>query len=246
MNFLELCTIVTIVLFISTFTRSAIGFGDAVIAMPLLAMTIGVRTATPVVALIAGVMSVVIVYKNRSTVDVKTVRSLVLASLLGIPIGLLMLKGVSEAVMKILLGFVIACYGLYGLLKPPLAPVGDRKSFTFLCGFFAGILGGAYNVNGLLIAMYGAMKRWPPQEFRANLHSYFLPTGVLIMAGHGISGRWNAQVFSLFGLALPAVFLAIYLGGKVNRSLRPGTFERYVHGFLLLLGVILIFRSAGG
>lgn len=246
MNQIELHAVAAIVLFVSTFTRSTIGFGDAVIAMPFLAMALGIRTATPVVALVACVMSIAIVYRSRSQIDIKTVRTLIISSLLGIPIGLLMLKGISEALMKTILGFIIAGYGLYGLRRPALAPIGDHKGVRFLFGFIAGILGGAYNVNGLLIAMYGSMKRWPPQQFRATMHSYFLPTGFFIMAGHAISGLWNAHVFSLFGFALPGVILAIYLGGKVNRSLAPGTFERYVHGFLFILGLFLIIRSIGG
>jgi uncharacterized protein len=240
---IELYAATTIVLFISTFTRSTIGFGDAVIAMPILAIILGVKTATPVVALVACVISISIVYKNRTSIDVRTVLPLIVSSLLGIPVGLLMLKGVSETFMKTLLGLVIAGYGAFGLLKPALAPMGERRIVTFICGFIAGILGGAYNVNGLLIAMYGAMKRWPPQQFRATMHSYFLPTGFFIMVGHGISGLWNCYVFKLFGFALPAVLLAIHLGGRLNRSLRPGVFERYVHGFLLILGAILIFRN---
>ncbi|HDR16575.1 MAG TPA: sulfite exporter TauE/SafE family protein [Desulfobacteraceae bacterium] len=243
MNHLEIYAVTMIVLFISTFTRSTIGFGDAVIAMPVLAVILGVKTATPVVALVACVISISIVYKNRTSIDFQTVLPLVVSSLLGIPIGLLILKGASETLMKTLLGFVVAGYGLFGLVKPPLTPMGERKSVTALCGFIAGILGGAYNVNGLLIAIYGAMKRWPPQQFRATMHGYFLPTGFFIMVGHGISGLWNTHVFTLFGLASPAVLLAIYLGGKLNRSLRPGSFERYVHGFLLILGVALVIRT---
>jgi hypothetical protein len=243
MDYFELHAITMIVLFISTFTRSTIGFGDAVIAMPILAIVLNVKTATPVVALVACVISISIVYKNRPSIDFKSVLPLIISSLMGIPVGLLMLKGVSETLMKTLLGSVVACYGLIGLLRPPLAKIDERRSITFACGFIAGILGGAYNVNGLLIAMYGAMKRWPPQKFRATMHGYFLPTGFFIMIGHGISGLWNAHVFKLFGFALPSVLLAIYLGGKVNRSIPPSVFERYVNGFLLILGALLIFRS---
>ena len=39
--------IVLVILFLSTFVRSALGFGDALIAMPLLAMVVGMHVATP-------------------------------------------------------------------------------------------------------------------------------------------------------------------------------------------------------
>ena len=44
------------ILFLASFTRSAVGFGDALLGMPLLALALGLRTATPVYALAAIVL----------------------------------------------------------------------------------------------------------------------------------------------------------------------------------------------
>ena len=42
-----------VVLFISTLVRATFGFGDALIAMPLLALVINIKIVTPLVAIIA-------------------------------------------------------------------------------------------------------------------------------------------------------------------------------------------------
>jgi hypothetical protein len=55
--YLLTCTI----LFLSTLTRSTLGFGDAVVAMPLLALALGIRTAAPLVALVAATSTVIAV-----------------------------------------------------------------------------------------------------------------------------------------------------------------------------------------
>ena len=242
---IDLCVAVILILFVSTFTRSSLGFGDAVIAMPLLALAIGIKAATPIVGLAAVTISLSIVSRNWRSVDLSVTWKLVLASLVGIPVGLLLLKGLSEPLMKSILGTIIVGYGIYQLVSPHLRLTGEHSILTFVVGFVAGILGGAYNANGILIAIYGTLRRWSPQRFRLTMQSYFFPTGFLIMVGHGVSGLWNRQVFTLYGLALPAILLAIYLGGKVNRSLRPGRFDRYVHGFLVIMGVLLIVRNIG-
>ena len=39
-------------LFVATLVHAALGFGTALVAMPLLAVTVGVRTATPLVGLV--------------------------------------------------------------------------------------------------------------------------------------------------------------------------------------------------
>ena len=108
------------VLLVSSFVRSSLGFGDAVIAMPLLAFLIGIRTATPLIALQATTTAVTILLKNWRQADFRSTLHLVLASLAGIPFGLLFLKQVSENTMKIILGSIIAFYGIFNLLNPRL------------------------------------------------------------------------------------------------------------------------------
>jgi uncharacterized membrane protein YfcA len=61
--------------------------------------------------------------------------------------------------------------------------------------------------------------------------------------GHGISGLWTTQVFAYYATALPAVFLAIFLGGKVHKSLSQTHFDRYVHIALIAMGIILVVRA---
>ena len=53
-------TLVAAVLFVAAFVRSALGFGDAVVAMPVLAMILGLRTATPLVAFVGPTISILI------------------------------------------------------------------------------------------------------------------------------------------------------------------------------------------
>lgn len=232
------------ILFISTFVRSSLGFGDALIAMPLLTLVVGLKTATPTVALVASTIAVTILVKNWKVADFKATFRLILSSFLGIPVGLVLLKGLDEDFMKILLGAFLLLYGLYNLTKPHLKEMRDRLGLAALFGFLAGALGGAYNTNGPLIVIYGTFRRWPPGRFRATLQSYLLPTGFLILLGHGISGLWTSQVFHLYLFSLPVVFLAIYVGGKAHRSMTQKHFERYVDFALICMGIILIWRSS--
>jgi uncharacterized membrane protein YfcA len=57
------------VLFVAAFIRSALGFGDAVVAMPLLAMAVGLRTATPLVAFVGPTISLLILARDWRRVE---------------------------------------------------------------------------------------------------------------------------------------------------------------------------------
>lgn len=242
MNSPEIYIGVLIILFCSTFVRSSLGFGDALVAMPLMTMLVGLKTATPTVALVAVTIATTILARNWRIADLRAALGLIIASCLGIPIGLVLLRDINEDFMKSLLGLILILYGMYSLVKPRFKQISAHLGLTFLFGFVAGVLGGAYNANGPSVVIYGALRKWAPSNFRATLQGYFLPTGFFIAVGHGISGLWNSQVFTYYAVALPVVFLAIFLGGKAHKSLSQTHFDRYVHIALIGMGLMLVIR----
>ncbi len=116
----EIIISLLIIFFISTFVRSSLGFGDALVAMPLLTLVVGLKTATPTVALVATTISITILAKNWKIADLKATFRLVLSSFVGVPVGLVLLKSVNEDFMKALLGAILIIYGVYNLIKPQL------------------------------------------------------------------------------------------------------------------------------
>ncbi len=228
------------ILFISTFTRSTIGFGDALIAMPLLVLTISVKTATPLVALMGFTIAITILSRNWRDVDIKAAWRLIVSSLVGIPVGIWLLRDAPEQIVKAILGVVLVLFGLYNLISPRLPTLREQWS-AYIFGFVSGILGGAYNTNGPPIVIYSALRRWPPERFRATLQGYFFPSGIILLLGHGIAGSLTREVLMFYAYSLPFLLLAIFLGGKLNQKIPRGRFERFIHIFLVLIGIYLFF-----
>jgi uncharacterized membrane protein YfcA len=232
-----------VIVFAASFARSALGFGDALIAMPLLVLVVGLRTAAPLVALVATTIAIVILWRNWQAVDFRVSWRLILASCLGIPIGLLLLTNISEQRMQAVLGVLLITFALYNLLQPRLVIRQDRWGLAYVFGFWAGVLGGAYNTVGPLLVVYGQLRRWSPVQFRVTLQSCFLPTYFVIVVGHGVKGLLTPDVFTLYSLALPIVFLAIYLGGRLNVRMSRERFTRGINIALMLMGAMLCIRS---
>ena len=231
------------IIFVAALVRSALGFGDAVVAMPLLAMVIGLKTATPLVAFMGPTISLLILMKGWTAGDMKAAARLIAASLLGIPLGVYGLARLPEEPLKIALGALILLYGIFGLARPGARIRNEKAWLPWLVGWTAGVLGGAYNTNGPPVVAYGMLKGWPPEGFRATLQGYFLPTGLMILAGHGIAGLWTGEVVKIYLYSLPAIGLGVVLGGLVNRKLTHDLFAKLVYGFLILMGGILLVRT---
>ena len=123
-----------LILFISTLIRSTIGFGDALLAMPLLTIVLGIETATPLVALIASTIAMIITLKNWRKIEVNAAWQLVLGSFIGIPIGVLLLKIAPKALVINTFGVFVILFGLYRLFRLNL-PTLKGKGWAYLFGF---------------------------------------------------------------------------------------------------------------
>jgi uncharacterized membrane protein YfcA len=157
----------------------------------------------------------------------------------GIPIGLFFLNAAPESTVKGILGALLIGFGLYNLVSPKL-PTLRGKQWAYLFGIVAGILGGAYNTNGPPIVLYGALRKWSPEKFRATLQGYFLPTGGTILISHGLAGLWTSTVWRLYLTALPAVLLGVMLGGWVHKRLPVQRFQNLIYAALIVMGVLLL------
>ena len=231
------------IIFISAFIRSAIGFGDAVVAMPLLAMVMGLKTASPLVAFMGPTISLLILAGSWRKIELRSAGRLVIASLLGIPLGIYGLARLPEGPLKIGLGLLILLYGLFGLARPKARIRNERPWLPWTVGVTAGVLGGAYNTNGPPVVAYGMLKGWPPEDLRATLSGYFLPTGLMVLAGHGLAGMWTAEVLTSYLWSLPAIVLGVLLGGLLNKRIPHILFARLVNGCLAAMGALLLVRE---
>jgi uncharacterized protein len=149
-----------------------------------------------------------------------------------------------EAPLVLALGAIVLLYGLSGLLRPAARIKGEKPGLTFLVGLIAGVLGGAYNTNGPPVVIFGMMRAWPAERFRATLQGYFLPTGLLIMLGHGAAGFWTGPVLRLYAFSLPAIILGVWLGDRAGRGRPENRFRRLLSISLIAMGASLILWTA--
>ncbi len=235
---------VLIVIFIATLIRSVFGFGEALIAVPLLALRLPVNVAAPLAVLVSITVAAVIVVQDWQKIHLRSTGWLVLPTLFGIPLGLLLLTSGNSRLVKGALAVVIMAFSMYALIgrKPPELH-SDSRLWLLVFGFLAGVLGGAYGMNGPPLAIYGAMRRWSAQHFRATLQGYFLPASMIGMAGYWLAGLWVPAVTHYYLMSLPLTLAAILLGRSINRRLHGYAFLKYVHVGLVVIGAVLLLQA---
>ena len=225
------------VVLLATLIRSTFGFGEALIAVPLLALTIPVEIAAPLAVLLSITVAAVVVVQDWRKIHLRSTAWLLAPTFVGIPLGIALLTRVNEHVVKAALGVLIAAFSGYFLLsRKPHKVHGESRALLLGCGFLAGVLGGAYGMNGPPLVIYGAIQRWSPQYFRATLQGYFLPASIVAMAGYWFAGVWVPAVTHYYLISLAVAIPAIFLGRALNHRLRTESFMNYLHAGLVCVG----------
>lgn len=232
-------SLTVLVLFLATLISSVFGFGSALVAMPLLTLVLGLPTALPLLGLAGPVASVLVTGTSWSSVQVSASSRLLMGSLLGIPLGVWLVQVLPNQGLVRGLGGLMIAFALYRLAQIKL-PTLTQPVWAYPFGFVAGVLGAAYNTNGPPVVIYGNLSHWPPQKFRATLNSYFFPSGLVILVSHALGGLWTREVFWLFGLSLPGILVAVWLGEQINRRLPVHKFDRWVFALMIGLGLLLL------
>jgi uncharacterized protein len=235
---------ILLIVFTASLIRSTFGFGEALIAVPLLALILPVAIAAPLAVLLSCTIAAIVVVQDWHKIHVRSAGWLLAPTFVGIPFGIALLASTHQQLVKAMLALVLIAFSGYFLLgrKPPQLHH-DSRGWLLGCGFVAGVLGGAYGMNGPALVVYGGMRRWSPQHFRATLQGYFLPAGLVTLAGYWMRGIWTPAVTHDYLLSLPAAVPAIFLGRALNHRLHGESFLKYVYAGLVCTGVALLLQA---
>jgi uncharacterized membrane protein YfcA len=220
--------------------QAATGFGFGLVSVPLLAVATDPRTAV-VASTIGGLATTVTAaIRERDHVRWRIAGLLLAAAMLGMPIGLLVLRATPERLLTALIGaMVVVCAVLVwrGLRVP-----GSRPAIV-AAGLLAGVLSTSTGTNGPpLVAALHAME-YDPRTFRATLAATFTGTGVVSLAGFTLAGQVSPEVVQVGLVAVPAVLLGWWGGNAVFHRIEPRRFRRLVLVTLIVAGTGIMVQS---
>jgi uncharacterized membrane protein YfcA len=231
---------IVLALFTGIFLQGVVGFGMALVALPLLSMFIDISVAAPLLALAGSLAKILMLVYYREEVRFKPVLGLSAASLVFIPVGVVAMDYINKDLALAILGVVVVVYALYSLFKFRL-PDFDRPFWMVVFGSIGGFLGGAFNTAGPPVIMYANAKDWSPQEFKSNLQGYALITGLFILISHWLKGNITPQVWHSFLYSIPAAVLAVVSAVSLDRFINKEFFRVAVLVVLLGVGVKLVY-----
>lgn len=224
------------------FTQAFAGFGSTLVAMPFLALTLGVREAVPLGCLMALSINVLLVARLGRHAHGASLVMLLAAALPGKVLGLLFLYTAPEVLLKLLLGLIVLALALrMPGLESSHAPL-DRR-WAVIAGFASGCMGVALGINGPPVVGWAACQRWSRTALKATLTAYFLCDGILIVGLQSTQGFMTARVLDLYAKSLPLLMTGVLAGWICCGKVSDIVFRRTVLTLLAATGVTLLWQA---
>ena len=230
----------------ASFIKGVIAFGFPIVATPLLAMVVEVKTAIALSIVPNIVMDALQVRRRRGDLwpTARRVAVLLAFGFVGTVVGTRSLVVMPPALALAILAVVVL--GFVGLNVSGATfrvPARAERWLSPPVGFAAGFLGGVTNVPGTLLVLYFHALGMSKHDFVRSVALCFMSYKVVQLV---TVASYGLLTWPLLGgsVALTVVGLgAFWLGLRVQDALPERIFNRAILIFLTLLGVSLLARS---
>ncbi|MFP6678172.1 MAG: sulfite exporter TauE/SafE family protein [Pirellulaceae bacterium] len=227
------------IIFVAATVRATLGFGDAVLAMPLLTLLMPPTEAAAVMALCSLMIAAWMTCRDWRDIAFDKTWRLLLTVCLGMPIGVFFLKHVDPIGVKAALGIVVVGFAVFRL-RGGFQLKRTANWLTYAVGFVTGVMFGAFNILGVILAMYGSLCGWDARRLRMTLQGVMLPAGVALVSYRWAEGSITLDTLKLFAYTLPLLLIAGLIGQFASHRVNARRFEPILTASLFIVGGMLL------
>jgi uncharacterized protein len=226
------------------FVNGLTGFGTALTGLPLWLQAVEPLVAAQIASACSVLGHVANLPAIWGKVDWRRIAPMLVAGLIGVPIGTRVLPLISLGTFKLGVGVTLIVYCsfmLFGAGRVRVA-AGGRGAETVV-GFAGGVLGGIAGLSGVLPTIWASLKGWSKQERRVIFQTFNMTLLIAMLVASAAQGLVSRASILAICVAAPGTLVGGWLGMRLYHRLDDLGFDRIVLALLLLSGVGLIWSS---
>lgn len=232
-------------LLLAAFVKGATGLGFPLIATPMVALLLDIRTAV-----------VVLILPNLFMDSAQTIRdgwpsavfrrfsNLILPTIVGVFLGTTVLVKTPLWILNFCLGVMVLAFVFSNLLKFDfvITPAAERM-LSPISGFVSGFLNGMTNAAGPTLAIYLYCLKLEKRAFVKTIATIFMITKLSQLVAVSTWNLFNWDTITLSGQVLLFTLAGFYVGIKAQDRVNQRTFNRGLLALLAFIGATLILRA---
>jgi len=238
--------LVGLIVFLAGLLQSAIGFGYALFATPLLVLLtkIPLPNIITLVAACSFLQSLFGVIELRQHVPWRLSMTATIIRALSLILGILLLKilvGLSTSHIRMVIGCILCGLVALQLLYRPAPRPKLHWAWGGLAFISSGVLAGLCGMGGPPLVIWVMAHDWSNPKSRAFLFATFTAAIPIQLVLLGISfGRSILESFLLAVLLTPVVYLGSAVGLSIGRRISKERLRYLAYAVLLIIGISAI------
>ncbi len=244
--------LLALIFFLSAIIHGLVGFAFALTALPLIGLFKGVKFAVPLLSLFSFTVNIIMLFILQEKRIFQIPLRFFLIIILGVILGVKGFTQSTEYTLRVILFIAILLFFFWELyqwkfyqniqfiheINPEVFKNPKALFIAFLVGFLAGLL----NTPGPPIVMYLTLLRFDKNLFKATLQVIFAFSALMAAINHYLSGNLTFELFKIYLLCMPVVFIGMLIGQKLYGKLSNRVFYYLVNIFLLISAVLLLIK----
>jgi hypothetical protein len=231
-----------LIAFLGGFVQGLAGFGVMLVALPLMAFLIDIKTAIPLIILLGLVINLMLIYQLKEHFTAKRWLPLIIASYPGIPLGIYIHQSISQRPLEILVGVVLLATTINAWINfRPARPLG--RMWGCAAGFMAGCLAGSIGASGPPVIIYTSLQPWSKEEIKSTLVAFFMINGIGVFLFYFLNGFFTVHIAGLFGYCALPLIAGVLAGSLLYGRINDRFYRNAVLCLLGLLGVLMLFKG---
>ena len=226
------------VLFLANAIQAITGFAGTVLAMPPSILLIGMDEAKVVLNAMAWISGLFIAVQNYRYINFKELLKMIILMFVGMIMGMKLYILFPVSQLLIFYGFLVIAIGVKNLMI--------QKKFNLNQGILigvllvAGMIHGMFVSGGALLVIYVTSVLKDKNEFRATIAPIWVVLNTVMMIDYVYHDRVTSYSLYLIGMSILPLFLAIWIGNKLQKKVSQKTFLNLTYILLILSGLSII------
>lgn len=225
-----------LIVLLAGFTQGLTSFGFALVAVPILSGFIPISQVVPVVVVLCLGTNALILLQCWRSVELSKIWLLVLASLIGAPLGTQALLHIEASTLKLLVGILIVLISLL-MLSGKTFPVRSERRAMLPVGFMSGFLNGSISMSGPPVALFMSNQGADKAVFRANITAYGIILNLVTLVSFWCSNLLTGSVLHFCAWLVPTMVAGVLLGSVAVSRISQPRFRRLTLLLILMSGL---------
>jgi len=234
------------IVFAAAALQRAVGFGFALLAVPLMAFVVPTKSAVVVIFLNGTVTCAWLAVRLRHRIEWSTARRLGTGAVLGAPIGVFILSVISAATLRLVLGVTTCVAAVWIIISSRVMhpdPAVSRRSTTLAMGFASGVINTSLATNGPPLVYELRRTGFRDDRFRATISAVFLLSNLVGLPLLALAGLITTFDVALAATSLLPCVAGIAVGSWIGARMEPSHFGWAVDLLLLATGLLTIGKA---